>query len=75
MTDYGRLKNIIINTLWMARRYAHNRCTYAPTAVNEAIDECKELGIHIDPDTELGMYADDGMFGQWNPEIKRFEKQ
>lgn len=69
-----QLKKIIADTLWMARRYAHNRSTFAPSTVNEAIDLAAAYGIEIDPDVDMGMYADDGMLGKWNPETKNFEK-
>lgn len=29
------LRRIIKETFWMARRYAHGRCTYAPSMVRE----------------------------------------
>lgn len=69
-----QLKQIIRETLPLARRYAHNRSTFAPTAVNEAIDKALELGVELfngdDP-----QYADDGDFGKWNPKTKKFEKE
>lgn len=68
------LEECLINTLWMARRYAHNRSTYAPHVVNTAIDILIELGIYITPDVDNDMYADDGMFGKWNSELKKFIK-
>lgn len=73
----GQLEFIIKETLWMARRYAHKRNTFAPATVNECIDLAKKLGIKIDEDRMLGankktMYADDGMLGEWDPETGRF---
>ena len=44
------LRQIIIDTIWMARRYADGRFTYAPEMVNNALDRCKELDIEIDSD-------------------------
>ena len=69
------LRNVIRETLWMARRYAHKRSTFAPTILNECIDELKKLDINIELDTAEDIeYAEDGMFGKWNPETQRFEK-
>lgn len=68
-------KNIITVTLPMARRYAHNRCTYAPSIVNEAIDSALAMGIEINPEPDGSMYADDGNFGKWNPAQQRFSKE
>ena len=73
MSREEKLEHIIIHTLWMARRYADGRSTYAPGMVNEAIDMALELGIDLGgPPEEI--YAEDGMFGTWNPTIKSFEK-
>lgn len=67
------LENIVSQTLWMARRYADNRSTYAPSIVNECIDKALELEIDMSgPPEEI--YARDGMFGSWNPQTKCFEK-
>ena len=62
------MEEIIRETLWMARRYAHKRRTFAPTTINECIDSALELGIEIKPDTVDGidMYAEDGDLGTWN---------
>jgi len=70
------LRHIVRETIWMARRYADGRSTYAPSMVNEAITEALRLGIQVDPDgaTEK-IYADDGMFGAWDPERGRFVKE
>lgn len=70
--DNSVMRQIIADTLWMARRYAHNRFTYAPTTVNEAIDAAENLGIKITEDKEIGKYADDGQLGKWDIELKRF---
>lgn len=71
------LSEIIKDILWMARRYAHNRSSYAPWLINTRIDQALKLGIEIEKDTVDGieMYADDGMLGKWNPEKRRFEKE
>ena len=68
------LEYIIRETLWMARRYADGRSTYAPTTVNECIDLALKLGIDLSGPPEE-MYAKDGMFGEWNPKLQRFEKE
>jgi hypothetical protein len=69
-----KLKSLLGETLWMARRYADGRSTYAPSIVNESIDFAVSLGVRIDPD-DGKMYASDGDFGNWNPETKRFSKE
>ncbi len=69
------LATIIRDILWMARRYADNRMTFAPSTVNEAIDKAKALGIEIHGDVDVGMYARDGQLGSWNSEKQRFEKE
>jgi len=69
------LKQIIREILPLARRYAHNRSTYAPHIVNEAIDDMEKIGITIEDDIEIGKYCDDGMFGKWNKDRGCFEKE
>jgi len=57
------LEKIIIDTIWMARRYADGRKTYAVSMLNDAIDHCDRLGIAIQDDHTLinsGKYATDG---------------
>lgn len=64
----AQLEFIVCETLWMARRYAHNRRTFSPTIVNECIDMATgELGLIIKEDTVDGIdkYADDGDLGKW----------
>lgn len=69
-----KLRLIVSETLWMARRYADGRSTYAPLVVNECIGKALELGIDMSgPPEEI--YASDGMLGKWNPELKMFEKE
>lgn len=74
MSEKELMKKIIRDTLWMARRYANGRQTYAAGMVNGAIDAALSLGIEVEPDSVFGMYANDGTFGMWNPELKRFVK-
>jgi len=63
-----KLREIVFDTLWMARRYADKRSTYAPSIVNKAIDAAIELGIPPAPDIDIETgYCRDGMFGDWNP--------
>lgn len=69
-----RLEHIIRETLWMARRYADGRMTYAPETVNKCIDETFELGIDLSGPAEE-IYAKDGILGSWNPVLKKFEKE
>jgi hypothetical protein len=89
MTDYSKFykahgpdtcfceeyKDIIRDLLWMARRYADKRSTYAPHTVNLAIDMLILLGHKVEPDANGNLYADDGMFGQWNPKTQTFTKE
>jgi len=51
------LEAVIHDTLWMARRYASGRQTYAPSLVNQAIDTLAGMGITLRPDHTL---VDDG---------------
>jgi predicted CopG family antitoxin len=70
--EIEKLRYYLKETLWMARRYAHNRSTYAPGMVNEAIQGALELGVKIEPDNDIGMYADDAGLGKWSPEHRQF---
>lgn len=72
-----QLEKIIRDIMWAARRYANNRRTYAPTMINEAIALALELGVDIAPDTVDGieMFCNDGDYGKWNKEKRRFEKE
>jgi hypothetical protein len=45
MTENEMLRSIIKETLWMARRYASGRQTYAPAMYNEAAKKAVELGV------------------------------
>jgi len=72
------MRYIIKETMWMARRYAHKRSTFAPATVNECIMLSESVGVNIDTDRMLGeeekvMYAEDGMLGKWNPDTESFE--
>jgi hypothetical protein len=73
----ANLEHIIRETLWMARRYAHKRQTFAPTTVNECIELALKMGVEIAPDTVDGieLFADDGGLGKWLPEHHKFEKE
>jgi hypothetical protein len=68
------LERIIKDTLWMARRYADGRSTYAPETVNKFIDLAIELGIDLDGPPEE-MYARDGMFGEWDSKLGVFKNE
>lgn len=48
-----QLEKIIVDTIWMARRYADGRMTYAVSMVNDSLALCKELGIEITEDPML----------------------
>lgn len=69
-----QLEQIIRDTIWMARRYADGRSTYAPDTFNRAVDLALELGITLKPDSGDKIYADDGMGGKWSREFKGFVK-
>lgn len=77
MTDREKqLEYIVRETLWMARRYADGRRTYAASTVNEAIQLAQKCGIVVEPDGATGKtFADDGDFGKWNPDTQKFEKE
>lgn len=76
MSDNERkLRYIIEQTLWMARRYADGRRTYAPSDLNQCIDLALSLGIDIKPDyihEPATMYARDGDFGLWDKDMQCF---
>jgi hypothetical protein len=73
------LKYIVEQTLWMARRYADGRMTYAVSMFNDAVHELDRAGLsHLftgDPAENYKRFADDGMFGRYDPEIKNFKKE
>lgn len=71
----ARLEYIVKETLWMARRYADGRRTYAPGMVNLAIQSAHELGLRIDDDPAMGgtgRYARDPSFGEWDESTGNF---
>lgn len=47
------LEQIVRETFWMARRYAHGRHTYAPGIIREAYLSLKANGIDIKHDTVI----------------------
>lgn len=47
------LRAVVLDTLWMARRYANQRKTYAPNMVNQALEKLERIGIEIDDDNTL----------------------
>jgi hypothetical protein len=73
-SELDTLKYIIKETLWMARRYAHGRRTFAASTLNECVDLALKLGIDIKADDVVGgMYADDADLGKWMPEHQTFK--
>lgn len=76
--ENARLKYILKETLWMARRYADGRMSYAVSQFNEAIHELDALGLanlHEGDSAEDGKrFADDGMFGRYDPETRKHVK-
>lgn len=73
------LKYIVAQTLWMARRYADGRSSYAVGMLNDAVHELDKAGLaHLftgDPAEDHKRFADDGMFGKYDPTIRRFNKE
>ena len=63
----SKLESIILDTHWMARRYADMRRSYASGVFNRAMDEALALGLPLKEDTALGAtyYADDADLGIW----------
>jgi hypothetical protein len=78
------LKYALRETLWMARRYATLRSTYAPKMYNEVVHnlDAVELGYlaprdpigEMDSEHPGGRYAWDGMFGAWDESLRSFVK-
>lgn len=71
------LRSIVQNTLWMARRYADGRMSYAVSTYNDAVHALDDegLGHLLKPEPEhLGAarFANDGMFGTYDPETRRY---
>lgn len=73
--ENSRLKYILKETLWMARRYADGRSSYAVSQFNEAIHELDLMGLSKlnpgDPAENGKRFADDGMFGYYDPTSKQ----
>ena len=72
-TENANLRSALQETLWMARRYADGRMTFAPTDVNKVIDYCQSINLSIEPDSDIGVYARDGHLGNWEKD-KGFTK-
>ena len=51
------LEQIIIDTFWMARRYANQRRTYAPSVVNASLLKLEKIGVEIPDDETLISYG------------------
>lgn len=70
-----QLKMDLVEIIWMARRYAHGRKTYAPQMVNEVIDRLLKTDCSVSTDEVVGgLYAEDGSFGSWDPKSQIFKK-
>ena len=75
MSTVDELKSIIKDTLWMARRYADGRATYAVSMLNNAVHKLDKLGMSELLKADDGKrFADDGMFGTYDPETRRYVK-
>lgn len=57
------LRNALTDTIWMARRYASGRSTYAPGSVNDAVRTLRGLGVSLGVGADGTVWARDGMFG------------
>lgn len=67
---------ILKDLCWMARRYCDGRSSYAPSMFNNIVDGLIAAGVPIEPVNEdEGIYAKDGMFGVWDPALRRFVKE
>lgn len=71
------LRGIIEDVMWMSRRYADMRRTFAPNTFNNALMRLQALGLgHLCQADESGthpqMWARDGQLGEWDPVTKRF---
>ena len=47
------LERIVVDTMWMARRYACGRKTHAPVTINKCLGMLDKLGIVIRDDGSL----------------------
>ena len=72
------LKSLVKDTLWMARRYAHGRSSYAVSMYNQSVHRLDAIGLDslLVPDNVDGKrFADDGMFGEYDPATRRYVKK
>lgn len=60
-TVESRLKAIITDLHWMARRYADGRTSYATGLFNDRTRECLSLGIPLNPTGDQTIWASDSM--------------
>ena len=76
---YDYVSIAAIDTMWMARRYADGRKTFAAHIYNRALDRLGEVGIGacVQGDRSEGdkRYADDGSLGEWDPVNSKFMRQ
>lgn len=68
-------ESIIRDTLWMARRYADGRNTYAVSMYNRAARAAKTLGIIEDKDMPDGYWALDGSGPEYDGLTKEERKE
>ena len=61
------LRGIVRDTLWMARRYADGRRTYAVGMCNDAIAKAAELGLTFEDKPDVPFIARDGDGPDWQP--------
>lgn len=66
------LCKIVQDTLWMARRYADGRSTYAPNMFNDSVHLLEAVGLGDLYVADKDKWANDGMFGKYDPEIRQF---
>lgn len=68
-----KLKSIIQDIWWLARRYAHGRQSYAVAQYNDAIRLAQSLGMEFKPDPIDGLVeAKDRMFDkEWFAEREK----
>lgn len=57
--EYADLCECLKEIMWMARRYADGRQTYAVGIYNEVVRKCLRLGIKLDPKDGI-IWARDG---------------
>lgn len=77
-TENDKLKFALRQTLWMARRYADGRSTFAPSDFNEVVHMLDDMGLgELMPGDDAGRkrFASDGMLGEYNPETRQFDKE